>query len=131
MLKRKISDIVSKRWGFTVLSALCGVLAGVINGFIGSGGGIILIYGMGLLLPRLDTKDKFVTAVVSILPMSAISVYFYYRNGGIDVPSAAPYLGAALFGGVFGAWLMTVISPELLKKVFAVLMLWAGIRAFF
>lgn len=131
IITEKLRRISSKKWGFTALNAVCGTVAGVLNGFLGSGGGIILIFGMNLLLPELDTKDKFVTAVASIIPMSVISAYFYCKSGGIDMTSATPYLSAALFGGVFGAWLMTVISPGVLKNIFAALMIWAGFRAFF
>lgn len=132
MIKQKIRELAADRRGFAAVAALFGALAGTVNGFIGSGGGILLIYGMELLLgEEQDTKDRFTTAVVSILPMSAISAYIYYRNSGASVADAAPYLSAALFGGVFGAWLMTVITPKILKTVFAVLMVWAGYRAFF
>ena len=117
--------------GFITVTLTAGVLAGTLNGFLGSGGGIILIFIMSVLLPDRDARDIFATAVLSILPTSIVSAYFYYRGGGIGITEHAPYYAAALFGGILGAVLLDKISTSLLKTVFAVLMLWAGFRAWF
>ena len=130
-IKRKLRRVCEGRVGFITVTLTAGVLAGTLNGFLGSGGGIILIFIMSVLLPDRDARDIFATAVLSILPTSIVSAYFYCRCGGIGITEYAPYYAAALFGGILGAVLLDKISTSLLKTVFAVLMLWAGFRAWF
>ena len=112
----------------SALTVVFGAGAGVLNGFLGSGGGIILIFALTLLGEAEDARDVFATAVLSILPMSAVSVYFYWREGAVPITDTLPFLLPAAVGGIFGAWLLCRISPKLLKLLFAALMLWAGIR---
>ncbi len=112
-----------------LLLFISGCLAGIINGFIGSGGGVILIFAMTLLVAIPsggETKVRFATAVASILPMCAVSVFFYLRDGRLEISDALPYLLPAAIGGVCGSLLMDRLSPKILKIIFAVLMIWAG-----
>lgn len=120
---------------FTLLVA-CGILAGVINGFLGSGGGIILIFIMTFLAEksffplglRNDPKSFFATAVASILPMSVISAVFYFLRGDLSLEGSSVFLLPAAVGGVFGSFMLEKLSTKLLKAIFAVLMIWAGVR---
>ena len=128
-IKEKMRRTCGSERGFVFVTLVAGLIAGMLNGFLGSGGGIILIFIMGVLLPKRESKDIFATAVLSILPMSAVSAYFYHRGGGVDLTEYAPYYSSALFGGVLGAVLLDKIPTALLKTVFALLMLWAGFRA--
>ncbi len=130
-IKEKLRRVGETKLGFAIVTLTAGVLAGMLNGFLGSGGGIIIVFVTGLLLPQRDPKDIFATAVLSVLPMSIVSTYFYYRGGGISITDYAPYYASALFGGILGAVLLDKISTALLKTIFAVLMLWAGFRAVF
>ena len=128
-IKEKMRRMSEHNRGFVLVTLTAGVLTGMLNGFLGSGGGIILIFIMGVLMPERETKDIFATAVLSILPMSVVSAYFYHRGGGVDLTEYAPYYSSALFGGLLGAVLLDKISTTLLKTVFAALMLIAGFRA--
>ena len=128
-IKERIRSACQSKLGLTTVTLLSGIAAGVLNGFLGSGGGIILIFIMNVLLPNEDPRDTFATAVISILPMSAVSAYFYFRNGEIAVPEYSTYYASALIGGIIGAILLNKISTKLLKTIFAVLMIWAGFRS--
>ena len=128
-IKEQFREFCGKGYGLVTVKVIAGILAGMLNGFLGSGGGIILIFIMGVLMPDREPKDVFATAVLSILPMSAVSAYFYHRGGGALAMEYAPYYASALFGGLLGAVLLDKISTTLLKTVFAALMLIAGFRA--
>lgn len=126
---------------YYILLALGGICAGMINGFLGSGGGIILIFVMTVFASRIfpenkqngnneKTKSLFATAVASILPMSAVSVIFYLTRGSFDIGESLIFLIPAAIGGTAGALLMEKLSPAFLRVIFAALMIWAGIRMF-
>ena len=128
-IKTAFTKLCEEKHTRYALAAVFGIFAGLLNGFLGSGGGIILIFALGILMPKQDEKDRFATAVLSMIPMSAVSVCYYLGNGGMNATENAHYFASALFGGVLGAYLMTKISPTLLRTIFALLMLWAGFRA--
>ncbi len=114
------------------LLILSGISAGILNGFIGSGGGIILIFAMtafAFLPHNVDAvKTRFATAVASILPMSAVSIYFYIKKGAVVFSDVNEFLLPAAVGGILGSVLMAKISAKTLRLIFSALMIWAGIR---
>ena len=128
-VRRAFFRICRTRRGSFTAAIVFGVLAGVINGFLGSGGGIIVIFALTAMFPEQDERDRFATAVLSVLPMTAVSACLYVFRDGVEVSGSAHYYAAALFGGVFGAWVMTRISPKALRLIFAALMIFAGVRA--
>lgn len=105
-----------------------GVLAGIINGLIGCGGGIVVVYALSRMTASFsDRHDVFATAVASILPMSAVSSYIYIRAAGGIPDGMAVYLVPAVAGGVAGAFLLDKISGKWLGRIFSLLVIWAGV----
>ena len=114
------------------LSAAVGFGAGIVNGLLGTGGGILLLF---VLRRHADTKDAFATALACILPLSVLSVILHLRNGSLppDILSAdaLPYLIGAVPGGLLGAYLLDRIKPTVLQFIFAALLLFSGWRMAF
>lgn len=114
-----------------LILTLCGLCAGFINGLLGTGGGIIIIFAMSKIFPDSDPKDRFATAIACILPMSVVSAGYYLKDNSVALTDAAMYILPALSGGVIGALLLCKIKAELLKKIFACLVIWAGVNMVF
>lgn len=106
---------------------LAGLCAGFINGLLGTGGGIIIIFALGKLFPDSDPKDNFASAIACILPMSIVSAGFYLTGGSVAFGQVMIYILPAIIGGIFGALLLCRIKTALLKKIFAGLVIWAGL----
>ncbi len=120
-----------------LLISLAGLAAGLLNGLLGAAGGILLV----AILPRLtppstcapqhppDRRDTLATALSVMLPVSAVSGLFYWL-GGIR-PSPALLLALVLpaaAGGLLGAKILARIPAHLLRKIFAAVVVIAGIR---
>ncbi len=105
-------------------------LAGMVNGLLGAGGGIILVFMLSYLLKgRPDgQKESFALSCTAVLSFSAVSAITYRLRGTFLLKDAAPYLAPALLGGVLGAMLLQRIQIEWLKNLFAVLLIYGGIR---
>lgn len=111
-------------------SAVSGGTAGLINGFFGGGGGMLLVP----LLTRwlgLDDRKAFATSVAIILPLCALSSVIYLLRGGLDLSDALPYLLGGAAGGVLGGKLFKNVNMLWLRRGFALLILYAGVRAAF
>lgn len=105
-----------------------GACAGAANGFFGSGGGLFLVpLFTGWL--GMQAKNAFATSIAVIFPLSAVSAVIYFRSGGISLSAAMPYLLGGAAGGMLSGLLFSKVSVPLLRKAFALLLLWGGVRA--
>lgn len=104
-----------------------GGLAGLINGFFGGGGGMVLV---PLLNRRcgLNQQEAFANSVLIILPLCALSSVIYLFRGGLDVAAALPYLLGGLVGGAVGGRVFKNLRPTLLRKIFALFILYSGVK---
>ncbi len=113
-----------------VRSALAGGAAGLVNGFFGGGGGMVLV---PLLTGRcgLDQRRAFATSVAVILPLCLLSSVIYFFRGGLDVTVALPYLAGGLVGGFIGGKLFRRLNMDWLRRGFALLILYGGVKSLF
>ncbi len=126
MIKKKSLEKISKKTRIILLGVLA-LTAGVVNGFLGTGGGIVLMLALTLVPASGDTaaRDRFATVIAVILPLSLVSTVTYGEN--VDLSAASPYILPGIFGGVLGALLLDKLSVKLIKKLFAAMVIWAGI----
>lgn len=108
--------------------AAAGGAAGLVNGFFGGGGGMVLV---PLLADkcRLGQRRAFATSVAVIAPLCALSAGIYYLRGSLDPIAALPYLTGGLIGGLIGGKVFRRMSMVLLRRVFALLILYGAARA--
>ena len=109
---------------------MSGALAGVINGAFGAGGGMILI-PMLRKFCGIEEKIAFATSVSIILPMSAVSAIIYLWRADVDLLTALPCLVGGTVGGFLGGKLFTNIPTLWLKRIFALFLLYGGVRSLF
>lgn len=108
---------------------LCGTVIGFINSFFGAGGGIVAV--PILKKGGLSQKEAQATAVSLILPLTVITAFIYYFQGNIVIKTALPFLPSGFLGAIFGAYLLNKTSNKVLKNIFALFMIWAGLRMIF
>ena len=103
-----------------------GLLIGAVNGLFGAGGGIIavpLLQKMGL-----EKKEAHANAVAVILPISILSAGVYLLKGYVEFSAALPYIPAGVIGAFLGTYCLKKISPVLLKRIFGIFIIYAGVR---
>lgn len=114
----------------TVFYLLSGAVSGFVNGFFGTGGGIVLLFSMYIdgkyLGSKTPQKDRFAQTAVITLIFSVISVIFYLSDGRLDIGSCLIYLPSAAAGGYLGARLLEAIDTVWLCRIFSMLIIFAG-----
>lgn len=110
-----------KWWG-----VLGGLGAGVINGLLGTGGGMVVVPLLSSMGVR--GKKSHATALMVIVPLSAVSAVLYLVQGRVGIADALPWLPGSLLGAYWGSRLMPKIATGWLKLLFGGLMLWGGVR---
>ena len=114
----------------SMLFALAGILSGIVNGLLGTGGGILTVLFLSKIYAKdssYSTKDIFAITLCSSVIMSMASLLFYLSSGCSSVSDSALYMLAAVPGGVLGAILLEKLSSKTMKLIFALLVVWAGI----
>ncbi len=101
--------------------------AGIVSGSLGVGGGIIKV-PMLLYILRFPMKEAVATSSFMIGITVAASTVIFTLRGDVD-----PYVAALLIAGIFvgaklGARVMPKVSDVVLKKSFALLLLYFGVR---
>ena len=109
---------------------ITGLLAGLANGFFGSGGGMFLV-PMFCRWIRMDEKKAFATSLSVVLPLSVVSAVVYLRNGMFDIKTAVPYLLGGLIGGSLGGVIFKKVSARFLHIIFGIFIIYGGVRALF
>ena len=109
-----------------VYKYLAGFVIGVINSLIGACGGIITV----ALLKKdgMDQTQAHANAVAIILPLTVISALFYIFNGYVALMDSLIFLPGGIIGAAAGGILLPKIPKKILKNIFALFIIWAGIR---
>ena len=110
-----------------------GVAAGLLSGFFGVGGGIILIPGMVLLLGYNQLQAQGTSLGVLLLPVTLFGFLQYWRNPEVQINLWAilcigmAFALAAYFGGRWA----NQLDMTLLRKFFAVFIAVVSVYLFF
>lgn len=114
-----------------LLLVLIGLVAGGLGGMIGLGGGIILIPAL-ILIMKLDQQTAQGTSIAIMLPpIGLFAVYNYYKAGYVNIKYAMIIASAFMVGGYFGSMLALKLSPDLMRKVFSVVLVVIAIKMLF
>ncbi len=105
---------------------LYALVTGIINSAIGAGGGMISVPAMKKY--GLDQKKAQATTLAVILPLTVISAVIYAFNGFYSPTDAFKYIPFGFLGAVIGVKITEKIKNKFLKKIFALFMIWSGIR---
>ncbi|MBQ2805788.1 MAG: TSUP family transporter [Clostridia bacterium] len=108
---------------------VCGLAAGVINGLLGAGGGIILVFALTLLCKNAlpDRRDLYASALVVTLTLTLVSTVLYIKGGNAPPADLSRFVLPAALGGLAGGLLLGRISSKTLGRIFAVLLVVSGV----
>ena len=105
-----------------------GVVAGVLSGIFGIGGGIIIV-PLLVLAAKFSQKMATGTSIgVFVLPVAILGAIAHYRAGNVNI-RATLLIAAGLFAGSWlGAQVSIGMSDSVLKRAFAVLLVAVAAR---
>ncbi|MCM1166212.1 MAG: sulfite exporter TauE/SafE family protein [Lachnospiraceae bacterium] len=106
-----------------------GTLCGFLNGFFGSGGGVIAV-------PILEKEgcppnEAHATSVALIFLLSLLTAGFYGISGGLDFAAAWQYIPWGVIGAVAGSIFLKKIKASWLKRLFGGVVTAAAVRMLF
>ena len=116
------------KWAWLFL-VLAGLIAGFLNGMLGAGGGIPVVFFLSWLLgdQLRDRRDLYANALCVMLPISAVSCIRYAMVGNLQTDGFGVYAIPAILGGIAGGFLLGRLRAPLLKKLFGSLVIYSGV----
>lgn len=99
-----------------------GLVAGVLSGIFGIGGGVIIIPALIFLAKLTPHRATGTSLAALLLPVGALGAWTYWKRGDVDVRAAALIAFGILVGAWGGALLGLTIPPRTLQRAFAVLL---------
>ena len=110
---------------------IIGILAGILSGLIGVGGGVIMIPLLVFVLGYSQHAAQGTSLAVLAIPVTFIAAYNYYAEGYVSWKFALIIAIGFVVGGYFGSKLAISIDQSLLKKILGVILLIAALKMFF
>lgn len=108
-----------------------GLIAGILGGMVGLGGGIIMIPAMVMFLAMDQRMAQGTSIAVMLPPIGLLAVINYYKAGYVNVPYALIIAATFMIGGFFGSKLALAVPATAMRKMFAFLLVAIAAKMFF
>lgn len=108
-----------------VIAMAVGVLGGLGGGFLGVGGGTVMV-PLSVLWLRLSQHKAHATSLAAIAPVAVVGALSFAAAGEVDVRAALGLAAGAFLGAPLGAKVMAGLSEGRLKIVFGIFMVIVG-----
>ena len=108
-------------WG-DVFAILGGLVAGLVSGVLGVGGGIVFVSFMtvGFRLPQTLAQG---TSLVAIIPTAIVGGITHIREGNVIRDGAIWMGGGGVVGAILGALIAVHVPGAILARVFGVVLI--------
>lgn len=114
-----------------ILFILIGLIAGILSGFLGIGGGVIIVPALIYMCGFSQLKAQGTSLAILLPPVGILAFIEYYKNGNVDIKAGIIIAMALVLGSAAASRLVQNISAGLLQKIFAVFMIIISLKMFF
>ncbi len=118
-------------WQGLAVYAIVGLAAGVLSGFFGIGGGVIIVPALVFILGLSQHQAQGTSLAVFALPVGLIGAYTYWKDGSVVVPGALVLAAGIFIGSYFGATRAVALPDDVLRRAFALVLVIVAVRMFF
>jgi len=107
---------------------IIGVAAGMLSGFVGVGGGIVIVPALVFFLGFTQHQAQGTSLAMMIPPIGLLAVWNYYKAGQVNMTAAAILCITFFLGAFLGSKLSIAMDPTKVKKIFGVVMMAASLK---
>jgi len=114
-----------------IILIVIGILAGILSGVVGVGGGLIMIPLMIILLGLSQHEAQGTSLAVMLPPIGILAAINYHKAGFVKWEYAMIIAITFIIGGYFGSKYAITLKPEIVKRVFGIVMLIGALKIIF
>lgn len=116
-----------------IILALIGLSAGVLSGLVGIGGGIVIVPALVFFLGYTQHQAQGTSLGILSFPVVLLAfLQYYYGTRGMGAPIDWRVIGimaiAFFIGGYFGSQFALKIDQKMLKKIFAIILMFSAFK---
>jgi len=112
-----------------MLTAISGFLSGAVGAMGMGGGGVLLLYLT--LFAHMNQRTAGGINLLFFIPCAVTALILHGKNSRVEWKIALPLAVLGLFGAYIGTELHEMISENILRKIFAAMLLCIGITEIF
>lgn len=105
-----------------------GLLAGILSGFVGVGGGIVIVPGLVYMLGFSQHQAQGTSLFILSMPVVILAMMNYWKSGNVNWKFGLVIAATFILGGFIGSKLALKISPGLVKFLFGILLAYVSFR---
>ena len=110
-----------------LIYVLIGLIVGILVGFMGVGGGVILVPAMVYLLHMDQHTSQGTSLLMQLPPVGLGALLMYWRKGQVDLRAGVICALGLFMGGYFGSKLAIRLSSKGLSEFFGVFLIVAAV----
>jgi len=114
-----------------IILIVIGLLAGILSGLVGIGGGILMIPLLIMFLGLTQHQAQGTALFAMLPPIGILAAMNYYKEGFVKWEYAVVMALTFVVGGYFGSKLSISLPAQTVRRVFGVIMLIGAIKLIF
>jgi uncharacterized membrane protein YfcA len=111
-----------------IILILIGLSAGILSGFVGVGGGVIIVPCLVFFLGFTQHQAQGTSLFVLVMPVVVLAVLNYWKSGNVNWQYGLIIALTFVLGGFIGSKLALKLSPAMVKLIFGIIMSYVSIR---
>ena len=116
----------------TIISLIIiGLLAGILSGLVGVGGGIVMVPLLVLFLGFSQHQAQGTSLAVLAIPVTVLAAFNYYNEGHVNWKYAIIMAVFFVVGSYFSSKFAISLDQKMLKKIFSIFIIAVAVKMLF
>ena len=111
-----------------IILIVIGLLAGILSGLVGVGGGILMIPLLIIFLGLTQHEAQGTALFAMLPPIGILAAINYYKEGFVKWEYAIVIAFTFVIGGYLGSKLSLSLTPQMVRRIFGIIMLLGAIK---
>jgi uncharacterized protein len=111
-----------------IILVLIGISAGILSGFVGIGGGIVIVPALIYFLNFSQHEAQGTSLFVLVLPVVLLAMMNYWKTDNVNWKFGLVIASTFIIGGFIGSKLALKLSPGIVKFIFGLIMAYISFK---
>lgn len=107
---------------------IIGIVAGILSGFVGIGGGIVIVPALVYFLGFTQHQAQGTSLFVLLMPVVFLATYNYWKTDNVNWKFGLVIAATFVIGGFVGSKLALKLPPGIVKLIFGIIMAYVSVR---
>lgn len=112
----------------SVMAVLIGFAGGVVSGFFGVGGAVVIVPALVFFMGMSQHKAQGTSLAALLAPVGFLGFWEYYRKGNADLRSGLLIAVGLFIGAFIGGYFAQLLPAPAMRKAFGGFLILIGLR---